>query len=80
MSEALSGELAQIESIINADIRPALMMHGGNLEVVDYHDKVLRIRYQGACGCCPSALYGTLQMIETTLKEKFRPDISVVPA
>ncbi len=80
MTEPISEELAQIEAIINADIRPALQMHGGDLEIIDYHDKILRIKYQGACGCCPSALYGTLQLIEGTLKEKFQPDISVIPA
>lgn len=73
-------ELAQITAIINADIRPALQMHGGDLDIVALKDNVLHIRYQGACGGCPSALYGTLQMIEATLKEKFNPDISVVPA
>ena len=79
-SEAVSPELAQINAIINAEIRPALKMHGGDLEIIKYQDNILRIKYQGACGCCPSAMFGTLQMIETTLQEKFNPEITVVPA
>jgi Fe-S cluster biogenesis protein NfuA len=78
--EEKTSDLAQLKAIINAEIRPALQMHGGDVEVIAYEDNILRIRYQGACGCCPSALFGTLQMIEETLKEKFNPDISVVPA
>ncbi|MFP4473428.1 MAG: NifU family protein [Candidatus Omnitrophota bacterium] len=72
-------DLARIEAVINRDIRPALQMHGGDLEVLDYQDKILRIRYEGACGGCPSAMFGTLQMIESALKEKIDPEISVIP-
>jgi len=80
MENNMSPELAQIHAIINAEIRPALQMHGGDLQIVDYHDKILRIKYQGACGCCPSAMFGTLQMIEGVLRDKFLPDITVMPA
>jgi len=79
MDNTISPELAQITSIIDAEIRPALQMHGGDLQILDYQDKILRIRYRGACGCCPSAMFGTLQLIEGTLKEKFHPDITVMP-
>lgn len=80
MDNNISPELAQITAIINAEIRPALQMHGGDLTIIDFQDNTLRIQYQGACGGCPSAMFGTLQMIEQTLKEKFNPDISVIPA
>lgn len=78
--DPIASEMAKITAIIDADIRPALRMHGGDLELIEYSDNVLKISYQGACGGCPSAMYGTLQMIEATLKEKFNPEISVVPA
>ncbi|MEW5894485.1 MAG: NifU family protein [Candidatus Omnitrophota bacterium] len=80
MAQDQSAELAQITAIINSEIRPALQMHGGDVEIINYQDNILRIKYSGACGCCPSAMFGTLQMIEETLKQKFNPDISVVPA
>ena len=38
---------------------------------IGYQDNILRIKYQGACGGCPSAMFGTLQMIEGVLKDKF---------
>ncbi|HRZ40372.1 MAG TPA: NifU family protein [Candidatus Omnitrophota bacterium] len=73
-------DIAKIEAIIDQTIRPALNMHGGDLEIVDYHNKILRINYQGACGSCPSATFGTLQLIENILKEQFDPDVAVIPA
>jgi len=72
-------DIAKIEAIIDQTIRPALNMHGGDLEIVDYNNKILRINYQGACGSCPSATFGTLQLIENILKEQFDPDIAVIP-
>lgn len=80
MEKEKSPDLVRIEAIINAEIRPALQMHGGDLQIIDYHDKILRIKYHGACGCCPSAMFGTLQLIEGTLRDKFLPDITVMPA
>ena len=80
MEQEKSPEMAQLTAIINSEIRPALQMHGGDVEIIDFHDNILRIKYRGACGCCPSAMFGTLQMIEETLRQKFNPEISVVPA
>ena len=80
MNQKIKPELAQIIAIVDAEIRPALQMHGGDLQIIDYDNNTLRIEYQGACGGCPSAMYGTLHMIEQTLREKFNPNISVVPA
>jgi Fe-S cluster biogenesis protein NfuA len=48
------------------------------LEVVDLKEKVLSIRYQGACGSCPSSLTGTLMAIEGMLKAEIDPDLEVV--
>ena len=70
-------ELAKVEAIIDETIRPALQMHGGNLQTVSLDGNVLTIRYQGACGGCPSAAFGTLSMVENILREKYSPDITV---
>jgi Fe-S cluster biogenesis protein NfuA len=39
----------------------------------------LNIRYQGACGSCPSSLTGTLMAIENMLKTEVDPELEVVP-
>jgi len=46
--------------------------------VLELTDDTLKIRYEGACGSCPSSLTGTLMAIENMIKDEIDPDISVV--
>ena len=70
--------IAQINELLDERIRPFLASDGGWLEVLDLEDKTLKIRYQGACGSCPSSLTGTLSAIENMIKDEIDPDIEVV--
>lgn len=70
--------LAQINDLLDERIRPYLAGDGGWLEIEELKDHVLRIRYQGACGSCPSSLTGTLMAIENMIKEEIDPDIEVI--
>ena len=70
--------LAQINELLDERIRPALAGDGGWLDVLNLTDNVLNIRYQGACGSCPSSLTGTLMAIEGMIHEKVDPEIEVV--
>ena len=58
-------------------IRPALANDGGGLEVIEVDGPIVRIRYQGACGGCPSSTGGTLRVIENHLKSQLDPEIKV---
>jgi Fe-S cluster biogenesis protein NfuA len=70
--------LKVINDILDKRVRPALAGDGGGLEILDLHDKTLTIRYQGACGSCPSAIQGTLVAIENLLKREVDPAIEVI--
>src|SRR5215208_2845810 len=70
--------LARINEILDEKIRPYLASDGGWLEVLSLEDKTLTIRYQGACGSCPSSLSGTLMGIEGLIRQEIDPDIEVV--
>ena len=70
--------LLRINEILDEKVRPYLMGDGGYLEILDLTDHTLKIRYQGACGSCPSSLTGTLMAIESMLKEQIDPDLEVV--
>ncbi len=70
--------LAQINEILDDRIRPALAGDGGWLEVLNLVDNKLTIRYQGACGSCPSSLTGTLMAIENMIRDEVDPDIEVI--
>lgn len=71
-------KIAEIEAILDERIRPYLASDGGWLEIVDLTDKTLQIRYEGACGSCPSSLTGTLMAIENMIQEEIDPEIEVV--
>jgi Fe-S cluster biogenesis protein NfuA len=70
--------LLKINEILDERVRPALMGDGGYLEVLGLNEHTLSIRYQGACGSCPSSLTGTLMAIEGMLKQEVDPDLEVV--
>ena len=70
--------LVRINEILDEKVRPALMGDGGYLEILGLNDHTLSIRYQGACGSCPSSLTGTLMAIEGMLKQEVDPELEVV--
>jgi Fe-S cluster biogenesis protein NfuA len=71
-------KIAEINALLDERIRPYLASDGGWLEILDLEDKTLKIRYQGACGSCPSSLTGTLMAIENMIKEEIDPEIEVI--
>jgi NFU1 iron-sulfur cluster scaffold homolog, mitochondrial len=70
--------LLRINEILDEKVRPALMGDGGYLEIMGLKENTLSIRYQGACGSCPSSLTGTLMAIESMLKQEIDPELEVV--
>lgn len=72
--------LKQINDVLDTRVRPALAGDGGGLEVLGLHGNTVKIRYQGACGTCPTSISGTLQVIESLLQRDINPSIQVVAA
>ena len=70
--------LLRINELLDEKVRPYLAGDGGYLEILGLKDKTLSIRYQGACGSCPSSLTGTLMSIEGMLKQEIDPELEVV--
>jgi Fe-S cluster biogenesis protein NfuA len=68
----------KIEAILN-QIRPNLARDGGNVELVDASDGIVKVRLTGACGGCPMASMTLKQGVERVLKEKL-PEIKQVVA
>jgi Fe-S cluster biogenesis protein NfuA len=64
MINFLKGEATMKEKIKKAlaDIRPSLQADGGDVELVDVENGIVRVRLTGACGGCP--------MSQMTLKQK----------
>ncbi|MEO0480106.1 MAG: NifU family protein [Planctomycetota bacterium] len=70
----------QIDALLEDRVRPALAGDGGGLEVVGLEGKTLMIRYQGACGTCPSSIGGTLAAIQNLLQAEVDDELAVVSA
>jgi NFU1 iron-sulfur cluster scaffold homolog, mitochondrial len=75
--ENLSPEIQKIEDILDRTIRPGLQADGGDLDVISYENHLLTINYQGACGTCPSSMYGTLDAIQSILQNEYDPQLQV---
>lgn len=78
--ENRSPEIDQIEEILDRTIRPGLQADGGDIEIVDFKDNVVTISYEGACGSCPSSMYGTLDAIYSILRAEFHPELDIMIA
>lgn len=72
--------LTKINQLLDQKVRPALAGDGGGLQVLGVEGFTVKIRYQGACGSCPSSISGTLMAIEGLLKRDVNPSINVVAA
>jgi Fe-S cluster biogenesis protein NfuA len=53
-----------------AKVRPNLQADGGDVELVDVKDGVVKVRLVGACGGCPMATMTLRNGIERILKEQ----------
>jgi len=60
-------------------IRPALMADGGNVELVEVKDNVVKVKLTGACGGCPMSQMTLKMGIERHLKNEI-PEIKEVVA
>ena len=72
-----------IDALLDSDIRPMLVMDGGNMEIIDIKENLphfdLYIRYLGSCSGCSSGSTGTLYAIESVLQQKIDENIRVLP-
>jgi Fe-S cluster biogenesis protein NfuA len=60
-------------------IRPALQADGGDVELVDVVDGVVKLRLKGSCAGCPMSQMTLAFGIERVLKEKV-PEVKKVEA
>ncbi len=60
-------------------IRPMLMADGGNVELVDVENDVVKVKLTGACGGCPMSQMTLKMGIEKHIKKEI-PEIKEVVA
>ncbi len=58
----------EVEMVLDT-IRPSLMADGGNVELVDIDDGVVKLRLIGSCSSCSSSTMTLKMGIERALKK-----------
>jgi Fe-S cluster biogenesis protein NfuA len=66
----------KVEQALN-NIRPALQMDGGDVELVKFEDGVVYVKLLGACGGCPMSTMTLKLFIEERLREEV-PEVTEV--
>jgi Fe-S cluster biogenesis protein NfuA len=66
----------KVEKVL-AEIRPHLEADGGNIELIDVQDGIVKVRLMGACGSCPMSQMTLKRGVEARLKAKI-PEVKEV--
>lgn len=61
--------LEQVQEVLDK-LRPFLLRDGGDCELVDIEDGIVKLRLLGACGSCPSSTITLKAGIERALLEE----------
>jgi Fe-S cluster biogenesis protein NfuA len=78
-SSSFSEVEQRIQDILEREIRPGVMMDGGDITLDRYEDGIVFLNMRGSCSGCPSST-ATLKMgIETRLREVIPEVVEVVP-
>lgn len=70
--------LEKIERVLSEKVRPSLLEHEGDVQVVEFCDGVLKIRLTGTCSGCPSAKITAEELIGKVVMEEIPEVIDVV--
>ncbi|WP_332695748.1 NifU family protein [Halalkalibacter lacteus] len=63
-------EMVEQVSEVLDKLRPFLLRDGGDVELVDVEDGIVKVRLLGACGSCPSSTITLKAGIERALLEE----------
>ncbi len=69
--------IKDIEEVIKRKVRPSLLEHEGDVEVLSFEDGICRVRLLGRCANCPSASLTTEELIGKNVMEEI-PEVKDV--
>jgi len=61
--------ITEIQQIIETKVRPALQADGGDIELIDVEDGIVKVRLVGACAHCPSSALTLYEGVEKMLMD-----------
>ena len=60
-----------VQEVLDDDVRPALQMDGGDIQLVKVEDDNIYVKLVGACSTCPSSVMTMRMGVENLLREEF---------
>lgn len=69
--------VADIEKLLDEEVRPYLAQHGGNIKIIRLEENRLEVCMMGQCFNCPSAEQTMTNLVIDVIKEVF-PQIQQV--
>ena len=69
----------RIQKVLDTEIRPALQRDGGDVELIDVTDGIVKVKLRGACSGCPMSQMTLTNFVERFLKERI-PEVKQVKA
>ena len=61
--------IKEVQEVIERQVRPALQSDGGDIELIDVEDGIVKVKLVGACAHCPSSAMTLYQGVEKMLME-----------
>ena len=69
-----------VEKVLEAEVRPALRLDGGDIELVDVQGARIQVRFLGHCAGCMAANLTKNGLVEKKLREALGDDALEVEA
>jgi Fe-S cluster biogenesis protein NfuA len=60
-----------VQEVLDDDVRPALQMDGGDIQLVKVENDNIYVKLVGACSTCPSSIMTMRMGVENLLREEF---------
>jgi len=70
---------SRVEEVIRTRLAPALAMDGSSIEVLEVDRGCARVRFNGACVCCPATVMFVVRGMEEELRRHI-PEIEYLEA
>jgi Fe-S cluster biogenesis protein NfuA len=64
----------RVAKVLTEEIAPLLQMDGGQIELIDFEEGVVRLRLKGSCGACPTSIMAVILGMEEELRRRI-PEI-----
>jgi Fe-S cluster biogenesis protein NfuA len=64
----------RVTKVLTEEIAPLLQMDGGQIELIDFEEGVVRLRLKGSCGACPTSIMAVILGMEEELRRRI-PEI-----